>query len=95
MAPRAIENCLSSLLTGRDGCNISPMALYELRLYMRNACGPALLGDVAVIDAADEAAAVAEAQRRVAQLPRHCVGALFDAAGVQCWTQDAPARSGA
>ncbi len=67
------------------------MARYELRLYMRNACGPALLGDVAVLEASDEAAAIAEADRRVRQLPRRCAGALFDPLGVQIWTEDSPA----
>jgi len=66
------------------------MAQYELRLYMRNACGPALLGDVAVFDAPDEGAAMSEAHRRVRELPRNCVGALFDCAGVQIWAEDAP-----
>jgi hypothetical protein len=66
------------------------MARYELRLYMRNACGPPLLGDAAVIEAADERAAMSEADRRVRALPKHCFGALFDAAGVQIWSDDAP-----
>jgi len=66
------------------------MAQYELRLYLRNACGPALLGEVAAIEASDPGAAMAQAARRVGQLPRHCAGALFDAAGVQIWTDDAP-----
>nr|UXE45268.1 hypothetical protein Hi04_10k_c4586_00026 [uncultured bacterium] len=57
---------------------------------MRNACGPALLGDVAVFDAPDEGAAMSEAHRRVRELPRNCVGALFDCAGVQIWAEDAP-----
>jgi len=66
------------------------MARYELRLYLRNACGPALLGDVASFDAPDEGAAMSEAYRRVRGLPRNCVGALFDGAGVQIWAGDAP-----
>jgi len=66
------------------------MARYELRLYMRNACGPALLGDVSVIEAVDERAAMSEASRRVHALPRHCAGALFDADGVQIWADDSP-----
>ena len=66
------------------------MAAYELRLYMRNGCGAALLGDVAVLEAADEPAASAEALRRVRELPRHCFGALFDPAGVQLWEEDSP-----
>ena len=66
------------------------MAKYELRTYMRNACGPALLGDVAVFEASDEDAAVSEAHRRVGQLPRRCIGALYDPAGVQIWTDDSP-----
>jgi hypothetical protein len=66
------------------------MARYELRLYMKNGCGQALLGDVAVIEASDETAAVSEARRRVQDLPKHCVGALYDAAGAEIWTGDAP-----
>jgi len=66
------------------------MAEYELRLFMRNACGPALLGDVAVFDAAGEAEAVSEAWRRLRQLPRNCSGVLYDSAGVQLWTDDSP-----
>ena len=66
------------------------MAKYELRLFMGNGCGSALLGEVAAIEAADAAAAVSEAGRRVSQLPRHCSGALYDAAGAQIWTEDAP-----
>ena len=61
---------------------------------MRNACGPALLGDVAIFDAADEGAALAEARRRVRALPRHCVGALYDPAGVQVWSDDSPGPGG-
>ena len=67
------------------------MAQYELRLFMRNACGPALLGDVAVFEAPDEDAAMSEAHRRVRELPKNCFGALFDAAGGQIWADDAPA----
>jgi hypothetical protein len=66
------------------------MARYELRLYMRNACGPALLGDVSTFEAPDERAAVSEAELRVRQLPRHCSGVLFDAAGAQIWSDDSP-----
>lgn len=66
------------------------MAQYELRLYMRNACGPALLGDVAVFEAADERAAISEADRRVRRLPRNCAGALFDGGGMQIWADDSP-----
>jgi len=69
------------------------MARYELRLYMRNACGPALLGEVAAFDAEGDVAATAEAARRVRALPRNCVGALFDAAGAQIWSEDAPAAA--
>lgn len=62
---------------------------------MRNACGPALLGDVALIEAADEHVAMTEAQRRVHELPRHCAGALFSPAGLEIWTGNAPdARAG-
>ena len=57
---------------------------------MRNACGPALLGDVAVFEALDEDAAVSEARRRVGELPRNCAGALYDPAGAEVWTGDAP-----
>ncbi|HVN01020.1 MAG TPA: hypothetical protein VMT68_12480 [Caulobacteraceae bacterium] len=67
------------------------MARYELRLYMRNACGPALLGEVACFDAPDERAAMSEADRRVRELPKRCFGALYDPAGVQIWSEDAPA----
>jgi hypothetical protein len=66
------------------------MAQYELKMYMRNACGPALLGDVAVFEAPDQGAAMSEACRRVRQLPRHCFGALYDPAGVQVWADDSP-----
>jgi hypothetical protein len=68
------------------------MARYELRLYLRNGCGAALLGEVATIDAPGEEAAIAEARGRVRQLPRHCAGALFDAAGVQLWADEAPSQ---
>lgn len=67
------------------------MARYEFRLYMKNGCGQALLGDVSAIDAPDESAAMSEARRRVRELPKHCVGALYDAAGAEIWTGDAPA----
>src|SRR5262249_22965038 len=67
------------LPAARIGVMSAPMARYELRLYMKNACGPALLGDVSCIDAADEHAAIAEADRRVGDLPKNCFGALFDA----------------
>lgn len=63
------------------------MAAYELRLYMRNACGPALLGDVVGIEAEDAPAAMAEAEQRVKALPKNCFGALFDEAGGQVWSQ--------
>ena len=66
------------------------MAKYELRLFMRNACGPALLGEVAMLEAPDADTAVSEAASRVRQLPRNCAGALFDPAGVQIWADDAP-----
>lgn len=66
------------------------MAQYELRLFMRNACGPALLGDVAMFEATDDREAMSEAGRRVRELPRHFVGVLFDAAGAQIWTEDSP-----
>jgi hypothetical protein len=66
------------------------MTGYELRLYMRNGCGEALLGDVAVIEAQDEAAARSEAHRRVSRLPRHCFGVLYDAAGAEIWSDDSP-----
>ncbi len=66
------------------------MARYEFRLYMKNGCGQALLGDVAAIEAADETAALSEARRRVRELPKHCAGALYDAAGAEIWSGDAP-----
>ena len=66
------------------------MARYEFRLYMKNGCGQALLGDVSAIDAPDETAALSEARRRVQDLPKHCAGALYDAAGAEIWTGDAP-----
>jgi len=66
------------------------MARYELRLYMRNACGPALLGEVTCVEAPDARAAISEADRRVRGLPKQCFGALFDPAGVQIWSEDAP-----
>jgi hypothetical protein len=66
------------------------MARYEFRLYMRNGCGQALPGDVSLIEALDDGAARAEARRRVQDLPRHCFGALFDAAGAEIWSEDAP-----
>ena len=70
------------------------MARYELRLYMKNACGPPLLGDVAVFEAPDARAAMSEADRRVRELPRHCAGVLHDPAGVQIWSDDAPGPPG-
>ena len=61
-------------------------------MYMRNACGPAILGDVAAFEALDRRAAMTEADRRVRQLTRHCFGVLYDAAGAEIWTGDsAPA----
>lgn len=63
------------------------MPAYELRLYMKNACGPALLGDVVGIEADEDRAAMSEAERRVRDLPRNCFGVLFDAAGAQVWSQ--------
>jgi hypothetical protein len=66
------------------------MAGYELRLYMSNGCGQALLGDVAAIEAQDEGAAKSEARRRVRQLPRHCFGVLYDPAGAEIWSDDSP-----
>jgi hypothetical protein len=66
------------------------MARYEFRLYMKNGCGQALLGDVSAIDAPDESAALSEARRRVRELPKHCIGALYDAAGAEIWSEDAP-----
>ncbi len=68
------------------------MAQYELRLYQRNGCGGALLGDVVIFDACDEEAAVAEAHRRIRELPRHCSGALFDLEGLQIWAPDVSGR---
>jgi hypothetical protein len=69
------------------------MARYELKLFMKNACGPPLLGDVSMLEAPDAQAAMAEASRRVAKLPRNCLGALFDPAGAQIWSDDAPAQA--
>ena len=66
------------------------MARYELRLYMRNGCGSPLLGDTTYFDASGESMAVAEADRRVRELPKHCFGALHDPAGVQIWSGDPP-----
>ena len=66
------------------------MATYELRLFMGNGCGSALLGEVAAIEAADAAAAMSEAGRRVRELPRHCSGVLLDPAGAQIWAEAAP-----
>ena len=68
------------------------MARYELRLFLKNACGPALLGDVSTFEADDERAAMSEASRRVSALPRNCAGALFDAAGAQIWEDSSPDR---
>jgi hypothetical protein len=67
------------------------MAKYELRLFMGNGCGSPLLGEVSVFEAPDADAAMSEASRRVRQLPRHCSGVLYDPAGVQIWTENAPA----
>jgi hypothetical protein len=66
------------------------VARYELRLFLGNGCGSALLGEVAAIEAADAASAMSEAGRRVRELPRHCAGVLFDPAGAQIWAEDAP-----
>jgi hypothetical protein len=68
------------------------MARFELRLYMTNGCGQALLGDVTAFEADGEDAARAEARQRVRQLPKNCFGALYDAAGAQIWEQAAPGR---
>jgi hypothetical protein len=64
------------------------MARYELRLFMSNGCGAALLGEVAVIEAQD--AALSEARRRVLQLPKRCFGTLYDPAGAELWTDETP-----
>jgi hypothetical protein len=69
------------------------MAAYELRLFMRNACGPALLGEVAVFEAASGSEAMSEASQRVRRLPRYCSGVLYDSAGVQIWTDDSPGHA--
>jgi hypothetical protein len=66
------------------------MAQFELRLFMSNGCGSPLLGDVAVIEAADGDAAMSEARRRVRQLPKRCFGSLYDAAGAEIWTDESP-----
>lgn len=66
------------------------MARYELKLYLSNGCGSALLGDVAVLEAPDEGAAVSEARRRVRQLPRRCFGELYDPAGLPIWAEQSP-----
>ena len=66
------------------------MAQYELRLFMSNGCGSALLGEVAVIEALDGDAATAEARRRVRQLPKRCFGTLYDAAGAELWSDESP-----
>jgi hypothetical protein len=66
------------------------MARYELRLFMSNGCGSALLGEVALIEALDGDTAMSEARRRVRQLPTRCFGALYDAAGVEIWTDESP-----
>ncbi|HZZ87335.1 MAG TPA: hypothetical protein VFE13_03280 [Caulobacteraceae bacterium] len=67
------------------------MAQFELRLYMRNACGPPLFGDSKGFEAADATAAISEADRRVRELPRNCFGVLLDPSGAQIWSEDAPA----
>ena len=67
------------------------MARYEFRLFMKNGCGQALPGDVTVIEAADESAALSEARLRVRELPKQCFGALFDPAGAEIWSGE-PAR---
>jgi hypothetical protein len=69
------------------------VARYELRLYMRNGCGSPLLGDTSVFEALDEGLALSEASRRVSDLPKHCFGALYDAAGAQIWTGTPPSPS--
>ena len=66
------------------------MARYELKLFMTNGCGAAILGEVAALEAADRAGAVSEASARVGQLPRHCFGALFDPEGAEIWSGEAP-----
>jgi len=66
------------------------MAQYELRLFMSNGCGSALLGEVAVIEAQDGNAAMIEARRRVLALPRRCFGSLYDAIGAEIWTEESP-----
>ena len=66
------------------------MARYELKLFMTNGCGAAILGEVAALEAADTGTAVSEASRRVSELPRHCFGALHAPAGAEIWTGEAP-----
>jgi hypothetical protein len=66
------------------------MAQYELRLFMSNGCGAALLGEVAVIEALDGEAALSEARRRVRQLPKRCFGSLYDPVGAEIWTEESP-----
>ena len=70
--------------------HVLPMIRYELRLYMHNACGPAILGEVAALEAADQDAAVSEARGRVSGLPKRCFGVLFDPAGAEIWSAEAP-----
>lgn len=70
------------------------MARYELKLFMSNGCGSALLGEVAVIEAPDGDAATSEARRRVRQLPKRCFGSLYDEAGVEIWTDESPGPQG-
>jgi hypothetical protein len=64
------------------------MARYELRLFMSNGCGSALLGEVAVFEAENGDAAMSEARRRVRQLPKRCFGTLYDPAGAELWTDE-------
>ncbi len=70
------------------------MAQYELRLFMSNGCGSALLGEVAVIDVQDGETAMSEARRRVRQLPKRCFGSLYDSVGAEIWSEESPGSPG-
>jgi hypothetical protein len=79
-----------SLADGASPGHLSRMAQYELRLFMSNGCGSALLGEVAVIEARDGDAAMSQARQRVRALPKRCFGSLYDQAGAEIWTEESP-----
>ena len=68
------------------------MATYQFNAFEREEGGPSrgIPESTFAFEASDEDAARFLAYRRTAELPDGCFSALYDAAGVQLWTGDAP-----